>query len=330
MVDTTVYFGTNRKANTEAPGGFSADIVADPSQVSYAVVPVTNINLGDANSGQLGQITGLSPGNFASTVQAELENTGKNLLVFVHGFANSFLDAIKRAAFNRAWFADSGVAEADTTIVTFTWPSSGDLLGSLPDPDSAYEQDQKMAGLSGPHLAAFLANVLALVEQTRRANKRAFLLAHSMGNHALAAAIASGVPAGTERYNDVILAAADEVANTLQIANAGMYGLRDLAERISVYSSRRDVAMDLSRAVNRDQRLGFDGPTDKNNQQTYPPQGFRSVDCTEVYDFFGLVPIDATHQYYRRSKTVRTDIVKLLSGAPVAPGVSSLSAYLLA
>ena len=114
----------------------------------------------------------------------------------------------------------------------------------------------------------------------------------------------------------------------MQTPNVGMYRLRDLADRISVYSSRRDIAMDLSRVVNRNRRLGFDGPADKGNPLTYTPATFRSVDCTEVYDFFGLIPIDATHQYYRRSRTVRDDITKLMAGAPVAPGVSSLSAFI--
>ena len=327
MVDRTVYFATNRKTHTASPGGFGADIVDQLDQVTYACVPVTNISLGDANSGQLGTITGLSEGDFTATVQAELQNTGKNLLVFIHGFDNSFLDAIKRAAFNCAWFADSGIAAADTTILAFTWPSAGNLLGQLPDPlDGAYKQDQKMAGLSGPHIARFLRNVLTLVQQTRDAGRRAFLLAHSMGNHALAAAIGSGVPDGAGRYTEAILAAADEEYTTLQTAGAGMYQLRALADRISVYSSRRDVAMDLSHAVNRNQRLGFDGPADKANAAIYPPASFRSVDCTHVYDFLGLFPPDATHQYYRRSKTVRADIANVMAGAPVASGVSSLSA----
>jgi esterase/lipase superfamily enzyme len=330
MADTTVYFATNRMPDPASPGGFGSEIITDPTPVSYAVVPVTNVDLKDADSGQLGAITALTPGNFTPTVQAEIENTGRNLLVFIHGFDNSFESAIKRSAFNREWFAASGVPEADTTVIAFTWPSGGELFGNLPDPpDAAYRHDQDMAGKSSAHLASFLANVLTLVDQTRRAGKRAFLLAHSMGNHALAAAIASGVAPGGVTYNEAILPAADEIYTTLQTPNVGMYRLRDLADRISVYSSRRDIAMDLSRVVNRNQRLGFDGPADKGNPLTYAPATFRSVDCTEVYDFFGLIPIDATHQYYRRSRTVRDDITKLMAGAPVAPGVSSLSAFIL-
>jgi hypothetical protein len=48
-----------------------------------------------------------------------------------------------------------------------------------------------------------------------------------------------------------------------------------------------------------------------------------------VYDYPSFLPIDATHQYYRRSKTVRADIVKLMANQPVEPGPSRLSHYLL-
>jgi esterase/lipase superfamily enzyme len=330
MPDTTVYFATNRKPDTHVPGGFGADIVADPTHITYAVVPVTGTDLSDASSGQLGTITAVTDGDFASTVQAELENTGKNLLVFIHGFDNSFLDAIKRSAFNRAWFADSGIAGTDTTVVAFTWPSSGNLIGSLPHPpDAAYLQDMAMAGASGASVAAFLHNVLHLVEQTRDAGRRSFLLAHSMGNHALAAAIANGMVPGANQYDEAILAGADEVFTTLETPGIGMYDLRDLAKRLSVYYSRRDIAMDLSRCVNHNQRLGFDGPENKIDEQIYEPATFRSVDCTDVYDYPSFLPIDATHQYYRRSKTVRADIVKLMANQPVEPGPSRLSHYLL-
>jgi esterase/lipase superfamily enzyme len=251
-------------------------------------------------------------------------------LVFIHGFDNSFVDAIKRAAFNREFYAASGVPEADTTILAFTWPSAGKLFASLPNPpDGAYLRDRDMSGQSGPHIASFLVNVLDLVRRTRDAGKRAFLLAHSMGNHALAAAMAAGPVAAGPTCHEAILAAADEVYTTLATPGAGMYGLRALADRISVYSSHRDIAMMLSRSINHTQRLGFDGPINKTDPTTYPPATIRSVDCTDVYDFPSWIPIEATHQYYRRSKTVRADIVKLMSGEPVADGVSALSASLL-
>jgi hypothetical protein len=109
-----------------------------------------------------------------------------------------------------------------------------------------------------------------------------------------------------------------------------MFRLRDLSSRISVYSSQRDVAMDLSMAVNHNRRLGFEGPASKANQAIYPPDVVRSVDCTQVFDYFGLIPPDAIHQYYRRSETVRADIAALMARQAVAPGVSALQAMSVA
>lgn len=333
MSETTVYFATDRQPDPSKPGGYGAEIVdpADPSKVMYAVVPVTGIDLTNESSGQLGPIAQSTMGNFSDAVRAEIEATARNLLVFIHGFDNTFEDSLKRAAFNREWFADSGIPAADTTILAFCWPSAGTLFESLPNPpDAAYVADQNMAAKSCLHLAAFLRNVLTLVADFRRAGRRSFLLAHSMGNHALSCAIpsffANSTPGSLQTFSEAILPAADEVNTTLEVPGAGMYRLRDLTERISVYSSLRDVAMDLSMAVNKNIRLGYDGPADKTNASIYQPATFRSVNCTEVFDYFGLIPPDATHQYYRRSKTVRADIVKLMANQPVTPGVSSLSA----
>lgn len=329
--NTTVYFATNRRPDPTKPGGYGAEIVeADPAQVTYAVVPVTGVNTTDESSGQLGEITAVTPGDFAQTVQAEIETTGRNLLVFIHGFDNSFEDAIKRSAFNREWFAASGHPAADTTVLAFTWPSAGELIANLPNlPDAAYRADLAMAARSDVHLAAFLGHVLGLVAIVRNSGRRAFLLAHSMGNHALACAMQTGfagsaLPASP--FNEAVLAAADEVDTTLYTPGSGMYGLRTLADRISVYSSVRDIAMGLSMAVNRNKRLGYDGPVHKQDSAAYPRATFRSVDCTEVFDFSSLIPPDATHQYYRRSKKVREDIAKLMGNEPVSTGVSSLSA----
>ena len=82
--------------------------------------------------------------------------------------------------------------------------------------------------------------------------------------------------------------------------------------------------MFLSMAVNRNDRLGKDGTDNKTDTTIYPPATFRNVDCTGVDDYDKLDPIDATHQYYRRSPIVRADIAALIGGGTVAPGVSSL------
>jgi len=95
-------------------------------------------------------------GGFSDQAIADLSNPGRNLLVFVHGFANSFTDALTRAAFNREWLAASGEPGTDTTVIAFCWPSLGRTVG-FPLPAEPYLADQHMARNSGLALMGFLA-----------------------------------------------------------------------------------------------------------------------------------------------------------------------------
>jgi esterase/lipase superfamily enzyme len=332
MVSTTVYFATNRKPDTGQPGGFGDELV-NPAEVMYGVCEVTGIDLDHSGSGTMGVITARETARFAETVRAEILAPGKNLLVFIHGFDNSFMDGIIRGGFNRTWFAASNRPEADTVLLVFCWPALSNLLPGKPAPlDTTYLQSQQNAAASAVHVANFLREALGLVKELKATHSgtHAFLLAHSMGNHVLASAVevffAAGGPAAL--FDEVILAAGDEVATTLGSPDhSGMFRLRDMALRVSVYASKRDIAIAASMLVNRNARLGFDGPAGKTNPILYPEQTMRLVDCTEVFDLLGpdFDPI-ASHQYYRRSKTVRADITMLMAAGPVAPGISALRA----
>src|SRR5215470_2854256 len=93
---------------------------------------------------------------------------------------------------------------------------------------------------------------------------------------------------------------------------------------IDLSQPARDTAMDLSLAA---QRPGFDGPSRKRGTSIHPPRQLRSVDRTDVFDDLGLLPIDATHHYYRRSKTVRANITELMADVLLTLGVSWLSSF---
>jgi hypothetical protein len=110
--------------------------------------------------------------------------------------------------------------------------------------------------------------------------------------------------------------AADEAAGCLNVPALGlMTGLRQLAKRIGIYYSRVDVAMCLSTANNLTQRFGFDGPIDRTNPTLFPTSEFRMIDCTEIRHYDLLDSPDASNQYYRRSKSVRSDIAAMFSGS---------------
>jgi esterase/lipase superfamily enzyme len=331
---TTVYFATNRKPDPNETGGFGAGIVAgDPAAITYATAEVTGINLADETSGKIIDISDRTQGNFADAAQAAIIGAGKNLLIFIHGFDNTFNDAMRRAAFNREWFAASGVAAADTTVVAFTWPSAGKLIAAPPHfPPEAYLADQAQAGRSGIHITYFLSVIdqLRVGYRAQNPNGRIFLLAHSMGNYALQAGVQAwfgGRGSQDLMFDEVFLPAADERYNSFLEPNGmRLSDLPELSGRISLYYSRRDVAMYLSQAINLTFRLGFNGPDEKTNTTDYPTRMFRILDSTHVADFDALNPPDATHQYYRRSKIVRADIASCMADDPnPAGGLITLS-----
>jgi esterase/lipase superfamily enzyme len=160
MANVTVYFATNRVAQgpTTDWHSYGTDIISptDPSQIIYAEAFLEGTDLKVEGSGTIAAISHPQTGGFETGVAQDIVGSGKNILVFIHGFANSFLSSIARAAYNREWFAASGANAADTTVIAFSWPSLGQLFAAPPHllPDD-YLRDQSKAGQSGFHIASF-------------------------------------------------------------------------------------------------------------------------------------------------------------------------------
>src|SRR5215472_4759720 len=149
-----------------------------------------------------------------------------------------------------------------------------------------------------------------------------------MGNYALAAGVQAWFTTRdpTAIFDHAALAAADEIDKSFEMpTGVRLSRLPELSGGLSVYYSVRDVAMYLSQAINLTERLGFDGPAHKSNQTQYPPNRFRSINCTELNDYNSIVPPDSSHQYYRRSPKARDDIARAFTGQAVTPGESDLS-----
>jgi esterase/lipase superfamily enzyme len=319
---TQVYFATNRAADATRPSGFGAGIVADDANlIAYAIADVP-----DPPSGQIGAIAGRNMGRFSDAATEAIVGAGKNLFVFIHGFNNSFEDAISRAAFNADSYRATQLPGADTVVIAFTWPSEGKLIDS-PLLDSAYRKDQNMAGGSGFHLGHFFSEIdrLRLLYAERNPAGRLFLVVHSMGNWALQAAMTwwyqqHKPPA--DMFDEVILAAADEVADSFEAPNGTRLSrIADIGKRVTIYSSRKDAILQVSTVVNHNvPRLGADGPKDKTDPGKYPPIVFRMIDCTDVSDFDWPFLSEETHQYYRLSPTVRQDIAAVMMGNAVPIG----------
>ena len=309
---TTVYFATNRSVNgpPDRWQSYSTGIVppSDPNAVTYGTAFVDNSNLTADTTGAITAIQDIQQGGFSETAIADLSDPGRNLLVFIHGFANDFESAITRAAFNREWFAASGVPAADTTVVAFSWPSLGKLI-SLPFLDGDYRRDQTSAGQSGVHISGFLARLLPILTKARERGNRVFLVAHSMGNWALQAAVESWFAHGNGDaflFDEALMAAADEIYNTFEFQPSGrLSALNRLAKRVSTYFSEEDAVLKLSMVVNLGaERLGQHGPHNCFDPIRFPPAKYQMVDCSGFRDY--TFDLASSHQYYRRSPGVRT------------------------
>jgi esterase/lipase superfamily enzyme len=316
---TTVYFATNRVLSgpPERLSSYGDSIIApaNPNAVTYGTAFVEDANLTADTIGAIRSIQDIEPGQFSAAAKADLSNPGRNLLVFIHGFDNSFENAITRAAFNQQWLAGSGVPGADTTVVAFSWPSLGKLIG-VPIPSQPYHSDQTKAGESGLHLRSFFANLQPLIDAARANRSKVFLLAHSMGNWALQAAVESWFMGGNGDaflFDEAFLAAADEIYNSFDmVPEHRLSGLSRLARRISFYASSRDSVLKLSTAVNFGvRRLGQDGPNDWANVTRFPRSTYRLFDCSGFHDY-DFDPA-SSHQYYRRSPAVRAEIANRMA-----------------
>ena len=310
---TTVFFASNRVLTGDptliASYGPNIQPPSVSTDIMYGTAFVDGVDIETDQQGSITSIQDTNTGAFAPNVAGDLSNAGRNLLVFVHGFDNTFEDAVTRAAFDREFLAASGKPGTDTTVLAFSWPSLGKIV-SFPVPDADYRHDQKMATLSGVHLMSFFAQVEPLLRIARANGFRTYLLAHSMGNLALESAVENWFLHGNgnaELFNVSILAAGDCGFDTFAQPNlTGLDGLSLLSSRISIYYSGADEVLKLSRAINSLERLGQDGPKDRTNQTEFPPATYQMFDATAINDYDR--DFLTSHQYYRLSPTVRDAI----------------------
>jgi esterase/lipase superfamily enzyme len=340
---TTVFFATNRRLL--GPGTKATDYAGEqgpagqPGKLTYAMARVSDADLAQRRSGELLSINGVSADDF-STKLAEDVAGGRNLLVFLHGFANGFSDALTRAAFNRDWIASSGLAGADCSIVAFSWPSGGVVVegetivpGLLVAPVSllllaagvvasplahAYREDQQQAVASATDVVSFLDRLRPIADKRRAKGGRVALLAHSMGNLLVQRALehwAEGAFPQGPIFDVAISASAD--ADWAENDKSGPHWLRLLAKiatRVEVLHSDEDTILTLSRKVNGVKRLGSSGPGDKDGTCAYPPAQFGLHDCAAMVDDAPNPSIDQSHQFYRRVEAARDIMARAIAG----------------
>jgi esterase/lipase superfamily enzyme len=229
---------------------------------------------------------------------------GGDAFVFVHGFNNSFEDAARRTAQIAKDVRFRGAP------IMYSWPSQeGAALAS-------YQADAEAISAAEEHFLAFLAGVAR-----QSGARRVHVIAHSMGNRLVVETLrklsyhvqSEQLP----KFSQVILTAPDIDADYFRAAIAPR--LVQTAERITVYSSSRDLALRASSFVNRlgRRRLGEAGT----ELMTFPE--YRSIEVVDASQVdTGLFSL--RHSYHADSPTVLGDLRLVLSGH--APGERQLEA----
>lgn len=212
-----------------------------------------------------------------------MEKAGaREALLFIHGYNVSFEDAARRAA----QFAYD--LEFKGAPVLYSWPSEGSTL--------RYTVDEANAQWT---VTNFVKVVRMLLEETGAEVVHA--VAHSMGNRVLTEGlrrIQAGTPApGAARLREVVFAAPDIDADTFRDF---VTEFRGGAERLTLYASDSDKALEASQKLHRYPRAGDAG------DGIVLTAGLDSIDASAVdTSFMG-------HSYFGDNRSVISDLYYLL------------------
>lgn len=250
-----IHFATNREAHpwlepTTRAEYFFSPVPADLSRGKCSVQVLRRtyeqekaVRRRPLSFGELQNYFTVVETHFAERGDWQAELSASDVLLYIHGYDNTFEDALLRAAQLHLDLEFPG------RTVAFSWPSLGEsLVYEDGDPERArlaYHDDLKAADAS----ASALAETIESLAESDGAGRRIHVVAHSLGNRLLLAALKKLSAEGRKGLLDqVVLAAPDVAVTELQECQAC---LAQLGSRTSVYSSTKDVALYLSSSIHR-------------------------------------------------------------------------------
>ena len=257
-----------------------ADLETQPRWADY----VFNVSELRSRYVLLDKVVPLAQDAFLRALQQQVKSSpSRDILIFVHGFNNTFEDAARRAA-QLAYDLDF-----DGTPMLYSWPSQGSA--------TAYTVDEAAVGISGRKMSDFLEAVVA-----HSGAERIHVLAHSMGNRALIEALqtylAKRAPQDRKRVFGQIVFTAPDVDKDYFID--AIEPLRSAADRITLYASDRDYALRTSQFVHGAPRAGTAGIS------IIKLRGLDTIDMSAV-------PADSLgHTYFAANAGAIFDIFRLL------------------
>lgn len=230
-----------------------------------------------------------------------------SVLVFIHGFDNSFEESIATGA-KLAHLYSSNAHQLIPFV--FSWPSDGEFSNIYYGDDRI---DAELSGCAGARLlACFFAHLWKLRRQDNSCSLSAYLITHSMGAYLLRFAVQNLQWMScqvSQIFDATILTAPDVDTDVFEKANK-LLPLNKLTKEIVVYVNKTDKALSAAKhQLNGSPRMGLSGPGAYASPKLGVP--LTIVRCNEVdFDYEDTI----RHWYYRRSIAVIKDIKAVLSG----------------
>ena len=251
----------------ESPQLFKLDVTED---IERHVV-LTHVGRMDANA-------------FHAAMKTEMDRRGKNIFVFIHGYNVSFEDAARRTGQMAYDLKFPGAP------VFYSWPSQANWY--------SYVNDKENIDISTDQIRTFLLDIA-----TRSNADTINLIAHSMGNVGLTAALSEIEQGSKPHFNQVVLAAPDIDAAVFKEQIASKIVTK--AKHTTLYTSKTDLALLASRYFHQGSRAGDSGP------EVLVMDGIDTIDATAVDSSL------LGHSYYGSNVTVLDDLGQLLQNQPV-------------
>ena len=234
-------------------------------------------------------------------------NDGR-LLVFIHGFNNSFEDALHRA------IQVSRLNYPGVPVVVVNWPSR--------EKAQSYTYDEASIEWAQDYVNDLLLDLAAR-------SPKITLVAHSMGNRAAIRAVQNlnlRSPAIASHFDKIVLASADVDRNAVLRQGGSLDDLLKFNRKVLIYASYVDVPLKASRNLHGYARLGssdcrFDVMFDRTQYGemggcniTYPRENFATVETSQV-NMGGLLK----HSDFVDSCATAIDLSEFLRGAGSFP-----------
>ncbi len=253
----------------------------------------------------------------------------KHVCLFVHGYNNSWIDAVLRYdQVSRDLFdGERGLGLS----VLFSWPSDGMLAGYVPDRvDADHSADDVAQVLVDLHDYQVAMQRLAMKDPSAACQVKISAIAHSMGNYVMQQGVArawtrANRPALVSLFSQLLMVAAD-VDNDLFACGESSDGspgeaIANLCYRVTALYSGRDPALAASAGLKHfgKRRLGRSGL----DRAHAPPDNVWDYDCTPL---LGNADTAAVHSaYFTEIATQRlmVDVLRGLDRAVVVGRVNS-------